>query len=57
MGKTSEGGDNNNNNDDNDDKEETPLVERVAVAKAVVRNLGDKGEAGAGLEVGPSGNR
>ena len=62
LGKVGEGGgngNNDNNNDNNDNREETPLAERVAVAKAIARSLGDKREeeAEAGPEVGPSGNR
>ena len=46
---------NNNNNNNNDDREETPLAERAAVAKAIVRSL-DEGEAEARPEAGLSDN-
>ena len=54
SGRAGEGGDNNNNNDDNNNnnnREETPLAERVAVAKAIARSLSE-GETEAGPEAG-----
>ena len=48
VGKSRDDNNNNNNNNDNDDgnREETPLAEGVAVARAIARSLGGKGEAG-----------